>query len=39
MLWTETKFRKKVAKKGYSVIAKAGIIGSEKNLDMRVIPI
>lgn len=36
MLWTDTRFRKNVAKKGSSVIARAGMIGSENSLEMRV---
>lgn len=36
IFWTPTKLIKNVAKIGYNVIAKAGIIGSENNLDIIV---
>ena len=42
IVWTETRFKKNVAKKGYRVIAKAGIIGSENifaiNVKLRYVP-
>ncbi len=36
IVWTDTKFKKNVAKNGYKVIANAGIIGSENNFDINV---
>lgn len=36
MVWTPTRLRKKVAKKGYKVMARAGMIGLANILDMEI---